>query len=341
MEFASRPLWVSSGIRLLNTTKDNRLAVSDDFLRAFWLRPEVAPVEESCNAERDLHARFMESPRYQASPAEIDAIADPDARDGYRIVIGFRDHLLQHDCIEAAYMALFSGERIQFPPLFMDQLVHVVMAHLLRGATDPFLPRAGEIFFRTQRVSITDAGILLADEDTVEMTADTGGFGNLGQLLIENQTAPRTVELDVLTEDNAEIYWERTDAFDTVLDLNFTRQGLDALCRVLERWVGHMLGIEARIQPLSGVTDERWRWHVGLDATATGILNDLYRHQEIDEARMRQLLSLFRLDILDRTVTQPEMIGRPIYLGIAMDGKARLHMKPQNLLFNLPLLTTG
>ena len=54
-----------------------------------------------------------------------------------------------------------------------------------------------------------------------------------------------TVDLDVLDRDNGDLYWERSDRFDTVLDLTFARPGLDALCRVMEGWIAHFRGAEA------------------------------------------------------------------------------------------------
>ena len=39
---------------------------------------------------------------------------------------------------------------------------------------------------------------MAADETTVELFATTGGFGSLGELLAQNRTPARTVDLDVL-----------------------------------------------------------------------------------------------------------------------------------------------
>ena len=47
--------WRDSGFHLLKRRENGHLEVTDDFLRAYFLRPEVAPVEESCPAERALH----------------------------------------------------------------------------------------------------------------------------------------------------------------------------------------------------------------------------------------------------------------------------------------------
>ena len=108
------------------------------------------------------------------------------------------------------------------------------------------------------------------------MHATSGGFGDLGRLVAEAQTPLRTVELDVLSAANAGLYWGRDQAHDTVLDLSFAGAGLDALARLLESWIQHFLDIGVSIQPVQEIADEKWVWHIGLDAEATLILNDLY-----------------------------------------------------------------
>jgi hypothetical protein len=223
------------------------------------------------------------------------------------------------------------------PPLFVEQLAHVILRGILEGCDDPFRVRAAEILFRSQRVTQRDGAIMLADEDTVAMYARTGGFGAIGQLLQQVDTPTSTVELDVLTETNADFYWPRSDKFDTVLDVSFTRPGLDAFCRVLESWASHMVGVETNIQPVQRVSDERWVWHVGLDIEATAILNDLYNGKDVSEARQAKLVSLFRMEFADPSLVRPDIAGRPVYLGMAVDQGGTLRVKPQNLLFNLPL----
>src|SRR3546814_19873526 len=95
------------------------------------------------------------------------------------------------------------------------------------------------------------------------MYAGSGGFGSIGRLVAEAQTPLRTVELDVLNEDNAALYWGRDSRYDTVPNLNFAGAGLDALCRVLERSIAHFYDICIDIQPVQKITDERWAWPQG------------------------------------------------------------------------------
>lgn len=328
--------WLSSGFHLLARDAAGRLAVTDDFLRAYIARPEIRPVEESCPQEIALHEALLANPQRPVTPEEIAAMTDPDARENYRHLLAFRDHLLAHPSVEQAYLTLFEGG-VRVPPLFLDQLAHVILRSILDGCDDPFKPRAAELLFRGQRLTRQDGAIMLADEETVAMYAETGGLGALGRLLQQAETPARTVALDVLTETNAALYWTRSDKFDTVLDVSFTRPGLDALCRVLEGWVAHMLGVETRVQPVQRISDDRWVWHVGLDAEATGILNDLYNGTAVDAARLDRLVSLFRMEFADTSLIRPGIAGRPIYLAMAVDDGGTLRLKPQNLLFNLPL----
>jgi hypothetical protein len=330
--------WRDSGYHLLAPLENGRLGVTDDFLRAYFMRPEVHPVEESCAAERALHEALMKNPREAVSEARLAALADPDARENYQVVLGFRDRLLKAGTLENCYLDVFLGEAgVGVPPLFLDQLAHAIARSLLEGCTDGLRARAAELLFREQRILLQEGAILAADAETVDMAAATGGFGSLGRLVAEAQTPLRSVELDVLREENAETYWQRAERYDTALQLNFATPGLDALCRVLESWVARFLEIAVSIQPVQQITDERWVWHVGLDAEGSRLLNDLYEGREVDDARMRRLLSLFRLDFAEPSVMAAGLEGRPVYLALAMTEEGRLRLKPQNLLVNLPL----
>lgn len=329
--------WRRAGYHLVETDADGRLRVTDEWWRAYLLRPELAPIEESCAAERDLHARLMEAPRSTIDEPTLGGLADDDAKANYNAFLTFRDRLLAHATIEAAYLDMVEQGISGIPPLFLEQLVHLQLRHLLRDAADPIRLRAAELLFREQRVSIQDGRILLADEETVSRHASGQNFGALGQLLIANETKPATVELDVLEESNAALYWERSDSFDLVLDLGFTRPGLDGLCRVLEAWVRHFREIEISIQPVRQISDPAWVWHVGLDAEASRFLNDLYDGAEIEEARQARLLSLFRLEFQNPGDMLERVRGKPVYLGLMMSENEKLKLKPQNLLINLPL----
>lgn len=333
--------WRSSGYHLIEVDPAGRLRPTDDFLRAYLLRPEIVPVAESCAEELALHDALLSEPRLEVPEARLARLADPDARENYAALLRFRDRLHRAGSIEAAYLDLVRHGMGGIPPLFLDHLAHLIVRHLLRDATDPLRLRAAELLFREQKVTILEGRILAADEETVEMRAADAGFGSLGRLLVQSEAPLRSVELDVLDEANAATYWARSDRFDTVLDLGFARPGLDALCRVLEAWVAHFTGALVTIQPVQQIRDERWTWHVGLDAEASALLNDLYEAKPVDETRLARLLGLFRLEFRNPDDMLPRVRGRPVYLGLAMTEGRRLKLKPQNLLVNLPLARTS
>jgi len=330
--------WRDSGFHLLNRRSDGHLEVTEDFLRAYFLRPEVRPVEESCDSERALHEALIRNPKEAVGAARLAALADPDARDNYQVVLDFRDRLVAAGTVEGCYLRLFTEEnRVLMPPLFLDQMVQVIVRSLLEPCEDPIRARAGEVLFREQKVTLNDGAIMAADSETVDVYAQTGGFGSLGRLVAEAATPLRSVSLDVLDEDNAAVYWTRDNRFDTVIALNFTAPGLDALCRVLEGWVKHMLDVEVSIQPVQQISDPHWTWHLGLDSEGTLLLNDLYDGKEVSEDRMTRLLSLFRLDFKESSVVPENFAGRPVYMALCMTESGSLRLKPQNLLVNLPL----
>src|SRR5215475_11978222 len=315
-----------------------RLALTAEFLRSYLLRPELAPVPESNPAELGLHERMLDDPRRKVSLEEIAALADEDTRENYRIWLRFRDRLLAADDLESAYASLFAGEGVDVPPLFVHQLTQIVLRHILGEGSSALDARAGELLFRAQKVSVLEDGaVMAADLQTVEAFATAGAFGSLGELLAQSRIPTRTIELDVLSEDNATAYWERSERYDFAVSLNRGGRLLDALCRVLERWVTHFLSVEVSIRPQREIADARWVWHVGLDAEASALLNDLYNRIDVSEERMERLLCLFELSFANPAAMRPSIAGRPVYLAMAMDSEQRLKLKPQNLVLNLPL----
>ncbi|MDO8306555.1 MAG: DUF6352 family protein [Herminiimonas sp.] len=316
---------------------DGRLLVSDDLLRAWWHRPEVAPIAESCANECALHAALLDAPRRAVTEAELASLQDDDARDNYRVLLGWRDRLLTAPTLEAAYLDIFRAGAVTVPPAFIDQLAQMIVHGMLADSEEPLQVRAAELFFRPQKVAIEDGAVMLADAATVELHASGGNYGDIGRLLIEANTKPRRVELDVIDQENADTYWARNERHDTVISFAYGRAALTAFCRVIEKWVDHFYGVAVVVRPLRSIEAKHWAWHIGLDAEASGILNDLYAGVELEEARNRRILSLFQLDFVDPSVVRHDVAGRPVYLACAMNEADLLRVKPQNLLLNLPL----
>jgi hypothetical protein len=332
----AQDFWRNSGFHLLERDGAGRLRVTDDFLRAYLLRPELRPVEESGPGEIALHEQLLDEPRRPVAAGELGAVEDEDARGNLKVWLDFRARLLAADSLEACYRGLFDAD-VRTPPLFIDQLVQIILRSVLDGVDDPLEARAAELCYREQKVSIDEGRILLADLETVEMHASGGTYGSLGRLIVEAQTPVKAVNLDVLDADNGALYWLRDQRHDLVLGLNYGRAGIAALGRVIARWVRHFSGVELTVTPLRQIQDANWAWHIGLDAQATSVLNELWRGGEVEAGRLARLLALFRMDFADPGCLRPEVAGKPVYLALGMDEENVVRMKPQNLLINLPL----
>ena len=293
-------------------------------------------MEESGEHEVALHSSLMADPRRPVSESDLSRIEDTDARDNYRLLMRFRERLLDGGTVEGCYRSLFKGT-IDVPPMFVDQLAHVVMRNILEGCDDPLRLRAGELFFRAQKATVREGHVLLADEETVQMHAAGSRYGSIGRLIVEAQGELGSVDLDVLERANAAVYWERDSRHDTVISLTYGRPALDALCRDIEAWIRHFLQLETRVSPIRRIDEPRWAWHVGLDAESTAILNELWSGREVDAGRMRRVLALFALQFDEPAAMRQDIAGRTVYLALACGEDEVVRMKPQNLLLNLPL----
>ena len=345
--------WPACGFGELQHDARGWLVPSDDWLRRLLSRPELAMVDESCRAEKALHRALQDTPRRPVTERELAALKDADARDNYRVFLRLRDALLAAGTIEACYVRLFQAGPIDLPPLFIDLLAMAIVRNLLDECDDAFELRAGEMLFRPQRISTQGGQLLAGDQETLDMLSATGGYGELGRLLVQAQAGLPTVQMQVLSEDNAASYWQAGERFMHLLDLRHevtqdlghglqfklarSRSGLKALSRVLEKWVQHLLGIQVTIRPEAKIDDAQWRWHLGLDAPASALLNDLYEGREVEPGRLQRLLSLFRLEFANAAEMRADVAGKPVYLGLAMTEDGLLRIKPQNLLLNLPL----
>jgi hypothetical protein len=332
----AQDFWASSGLRLLDRGGEGLVATSA-WLARFLERDELRPPPEAGERERELHRRLTQDPRAPVPQSALAAVEDADARDNWTQFLRFRDRILAHASLEACYVDVFRRDAVDLSPTFVDALAQVITRAILEGSEDAWLLRAGEMLFRRQRISTEGGQVLSADAATLEVYADTGGFGNIGRLLRTQNTQLPEVKMDVLSAENAPLYFLRDELHGFVLDLTPGREGSHALARVLERWIRHLAGTDVTIEPVERIEDERWRWHVGLDVDSTAILNALYRGQSVPESDLERLALLFRLEFRDPGDVIDEMAGRPVYLGLACSPGRTLKLKPQNLLINLPL----
>jgi len=327
-----KDFWISSGHHLLDRGSDGGLHVTDEFLKLYLARPELIPPAEACAVERTLHAALLADPRMLVSASDIDAIADDDARENWKLMVAFRDCLMRHATLEAAFRELVRGGFGNVPPIFINQLVHVILRNALDGTEDSRVLRAAELFFRTQRVTLHEGSLIVADEETI------GGVNTTPVTpLVSMLGIPAESEIDVINKENADSYWDRSDQFDMALDLTAGREGLDALAQAMQRWIAHLLGINVSIEALPELQNVDLTWYVGLDADATRIGDMLWNGEEIDEAALASVVGLFRLTFSDPSLMVEKVRGDPVYLILAMTGDKTIRMKPQNLLTGLPV----
>jgi len=327
-----KDFWISCGHHLLDRNASGRLVVTDEFLKAYFVRPELTPPPDACAAERTLHTALLAAPRRVVAAAEVGAIADADARENWQFVLEFRDLLLRHPTLEAAYLALMRAGAVRLPPLFVNQLAHVILRNALDAGDDPFVLRAAELFFRTQRVTLHEQSLLAADDEKIAGTSPAPLSPLVSMLGV-----PAQAEIDVLTDDNAETYWERSDMFDMALDLTAGRRGLQGLATAMTRWIAHLLSVDVAIEPIRELRDAKFTWYVGLDAEATQIGDRLWSGEPLDGRTQGRIAGLFRLTFAGRTPVAEALRGEPVYLIMAMNENKLLRLKPQNLVTGLPI----
>ncbi|MDI4239501.1 DUF6352 family protein [Bradyrhizobium sp. Arg237L] len=328
---APRDFWLACGHHLLDRDENGRLLVTDDFLKVYLARPELMPPPEACAAEQELHRALLRHPRRPVAARQIEAIADGDARENWRTMIAWRDHLVKHGCLEAAYLAIVR-RNIAFPQVLVGQLVQVILRNALDDCRDAFMLRAAEMFFRPQKLMIEGASVLAVDEERGSVTGRHSASPLMALLGL-----PDATEVDVLNESTAGGYWERSDRFDMALDLAAGGRGLAALGDVIGRWLLHLLAIEVEVEPVAELREASWNWYVGLSSDATRIGDAIWHGDDLDDGSRAQLVGLFRLTFRDPSCMIEKVRGEPVHLLLAMTADEVLRLKPQNLITGLPI----
>ncbi len=272
---------------------------------------------------------MLAHPRQPVEPWQIAAIADADARENWELMIAWRDHLVGQATLESAYLAIVRHQ-LNFPRIFLDQLVQVILRNILDDCDDVFVLRAAELLFRSQRLTSYEGSLIAADEEAVP-GSNAKPLSPLVAMLGLSAAS------DVLSEDNAGLYWERSDSFDMALDLTAGRRGLAALGLVVARWVRHLLAIDVKIDPVTELRDVNLTWYVGLDANATRIGDALWNGDELDQTARELVVGLYRLTFADDVEIVEQARGAPTYMIAAMSIDRTLRLKPQNLVTGLPL----
>lgn len=327
-----REFWVSSGHHMTTRRQDGRLGVTDELLLTYLARPEIMPPDDACVVERAVHQRLLADPRAAVEAATIAGMADADARENWEFMIAYRDLLVKAGTIEKAYLTIVR-DRVAVPPLFLNQLVHLIMRNALEGCEDPYVLRAAELFYRPQRASVRDGALLMADAELIEAREKDNHQSPLTAMFAGEAGS----DLDVLDDANAWTYWSRSDAHTMALNFGGNAKSRTGLAVAIAVFVDHLLDVKVSVEPLLDIRGEPFRWFVGLDAEATAIGNALWRGESVSEAKMERLIGLYRLSFVDAGAALPEAEGAPVYLMMAMDETKTIRLKPQNLVTGLPL----
>jgi hypothetical protein len=327
---APRDFWLSCGHHLLDRDAAGRLVVTDEFLKAYLARPELVPPSEACFAERELHGAMLSDPRQSVEASQIAAIADTDARENWEVMLGWRDHLVRHRTLEAAYLEMIR-RNIKFPGAFVGHLTQAILRNALDDCNDVFILRAAEMFFRPQRLVVQEGSIVAIDEETESL------LGRPSRSPLTALLGLPATEVDLLNDTTAGSYWERSDRFDMALDLTAGQRGLAALGDVVTLWLSHLFAIDVVVEPLPELHGALWSWYVGLDSEATLIGDAIWGGGDLDDATRAKLIGLFRLTFRDPADMIAKVRGEPVYLLAAVTDDEVLRLKPQNLVTGLPI----
>jgi Family of unknown function (DUF6352) len=330
-----REFWVASGHHLTRRGDHGGLVATPELIMAYLARPELMPPADACEAERNLHASLLADPLRPVSKADIAALADADARENWAFMMSFRDRLISAPSLEAVYVTL-ARKGADLPPIFLSQLCHLILRNALEGCDDPYMLRAAELFYRSQQAALHEGTLLLADAEVVEAQQHAQHDTHLSPLTAMLQ--PQAFgEMDVMDDENAWTYWSRSDAHAMVMNIGGNPKARAGLCRVIERWIGHLLGVAVTVETVASIEERDWRWFIGLDSEATRIGNDLWNGAEPDGNVAERIVALMRLNIEDTRLVDERVGNKPVYLILAAGADKVVRLKPQNLVAGLPL----
>jgi hypothetical protein len=331
-----REFWVASGHHLTRRADHGGLVATPELIMAYLARPELMPPPDACETERNLHASLLADPLRPVSKMEIAALADADARENWTFMTAFRDRLVAAPSLEALYVTLARNGAGDLPPIFLSQLCHLILRNALEGCDDPYILRAAELFYRSQLATVHEGALLLADAEVVEAQQYARHDMHSSPLMAMLQ--PHAFgELDVMDDENAWTYWSRSDAHAMVMNIGGNPKARAGLCRVIERWVGHLLGVAVTVETVASIEDHDWRWFVGLDSEGTKIGNDMWNGAAPDGQAAERIVALMRLNIEDTRLVDRRVGASPVYLILAMGEDKMVRVKPQNLVVGLPL----
>ena len=322
-----REFWVASGHHLTQRRADGWLAVTPELLLAWVARPELAPPDDACDAERALHAQLLADPMVRVEPAQISAIADPDGRENWELFLSLRDTLLAAGSVEAGYMALIR-QGVATAPVLLEQLTQLILRNALDGIEDVHTLRAAECFFRPQHGFLKEDSLHLVDLELVQ------------EMDIRRQQNPLAAmfeggveSLDILDDENAWTWWSRSDAHTMVQDFGGNPASRLGMAQAIAAFVRHLHRIDVTVLPVTHEEQADLGLFVGLTREGTQIGNALWHGKPLPA----KLVGLFMLDFPADAPVLERMRGRPSWIMLGVGDDLTLRMKPQNLIDGLPL----
>jgi hypothetical protein len=316
------------------------MVATPELIMAYLARPELMPPTDACEAERNLHASMLADPLRPVARADIAALADADARENWPFMMNFRDRRVAAPSLEAVYVTRARKGTDDLPPIFLSQLCHLILRNALEGCDDPYTLRAGELFYRSQLATVHDGTLLLADAEIIE--AEQHAQHDLHSSPLAAMLQPKAFgEMDVMDDESAWTYWSRSDAHAMVMNIGGNAKARAGLCRVVERWIAHLLGVAVSVETVASIEDRDWRWFVGLDSEGTRIGNMLWNGDALDGSAAERIVALMRLTFNDARLVDERVGTRPVYLILAMGPDKVVRLKPQNLVAGLPLAATA
>src|SRR5207247_10527194 len=181
--------------------------------------------------------------------------------------------------------------------------------------------------YRSQLAALHEGTLLPAEAEVIEAEQHAQHDLHSSPLTAMLQQPKAFGEMDVMDDENAWTYWSRSDAHAMVMNLGGNAKARAGLCRVIERWVGHLLGIAVKVETVASIEDRDWRWFVGLDSEATRIGNALWNGAALDADASERIVALMRLDIEDARLVDERVGNKTIYVILAMGADRTVPLK--------------
>ena len=190
-------------------------------------------------------------------------------------MLAFRDHCW-HTARSRRPISISCARGLKVPHLFINQLVHVILRNALDDCDDPYVLRAGELFFRPQRMTLHEGSLIAGDEETIAGKSDKPVSPLVSMLGI-----PAEAEVDVMNDDNADALFRAQRPVPRRARSHRRPARPSGAGTAIARWIEHLLDIEVDIEPFTEVRDATLTWYVGLDADGTRIGDALWNGEEL------------------------------------------------------------